>query len=523
MSSNLSIGNSEGAKINGAIHQFCKNYEKAIFITLFAIGIIVGLILALTGILGGLSIAGGHFGFLSPLHTALSSIWQGMPYLMTSLGGPGFIILLAGIIYGVVKTIKAFNNRKHPIDKNDIHSNNQGTGIGGGNNITSSSLFQSSPYYVVNEIANTITDGTTQYTLNTYSYNRDLSLAKKRENDDFRASEMRQKMEVANACFIYKDEKTSKYMMYYAAAISSLGQDFDGVNFETCETLEELCKKIPKDITILTDFKEFEDLNPRLEKKNSVLEEIEETEPVEKNKEAQYSVISTDVIKKNAGNISWIYVINTFSSKKEVDDKKGTINYYHSSLMNEKMRSENVCFIFKTDGVYFIYYPSYADGSNTSFNTNLAVNLESVLPHIPKNARIITDLEEFHNLIDPLPAQKYCAVEGMPDTITDGTHNYTVQYHTIEDVYDKNGVLNFYNSAKMCQRMKKTNSCFVCKTSNRKDSPPSYVTYFAKNGKVNIEYNTTLKDACSDQIKDHNVITNLEEFHNLVDAVRVES
>lgn len=105
-----SVENSN-ARVHFSFRAFCEKHSTEIVISLLVLGIIVGIILTATSVTGGLSITGMHWKMLSPLTTAISSIWQGLPYSMTAMAVPAMLAFLEGLVAGVILYIKRFDAR----------------------------------------------------------------------------------------------------------------------------------------------------------------------------------------------------------------------------------------------------------------------------------------------------------------------------------------------------------------------------------------------------------------------------
>lgn len=121
-------------------------------------GIITGVVLLLTSLIGILGIVAGHLSLLASLNTTLISLWKGMPYLMAALGGPGLLLFLGGIIVGVILVLNMFRKRiAEPL-------------IPGREKTIAPQDVPDTPkpapkYSIVEDMEDTFTDGTKQYTI----------------------------------------------------------------------------------------------------------------------------------------------------------------------------------------------------------------------------------------------------------------------------------------------------------------------------------------------------------------------
>lgn len=75
-------------------------------ISAVALCILLTLTFSLTAIVGTLALAGGHIWFFAPLNAFITSIWKGLPYLMTAMGGPALLNVLGLIVFGVYIALK---------------------------------------------------------------------------------------------------------------------------------------------------------------------------------------------------------------------------------------------------------------------------------------------------------------------------------------------------------------------------------------------------------------------------------
>ncbi len=75
---------------------------KSLTITLLVVVTLTALVCLVTSITGGLAITGSYWTALSSLNQAITSLWSGLPYLMTAAGGVDLLIVLGAMLYGVI-------------------------------------------------------------------------------------------------------------------------------------------------------------------------------------------------------------------------------------------------------------------------------------------------------------------------------------------------------------------------------------------------------------------------------------
>lgn len=93
-------------------------------ITILVLAILTSVILLATAIVGALALLGIHVEAFAALNSIITFVWKGLPYLMVATGGPGLLLALGSMLYGLYKFhqfLRAKNqNELNPTGKNRL-------------------------------------------------------------------------------------------------------------------------------------------------------------------------------------------------------------------------------------------------------------------------------------------------------------------------------------------------------------------------------------------------------------------
>jgi hypothetical protein len=242
--------------IPAQISQQHPHAARNIKITALAGAILFSLLLLFTSGVGGFSLLGAHCSYFAALNTAITSVWKGLPYLMVALGGPGLLIALGLMIYGVYKLIKKILEKTEQ-DQEPVY---EYSGLGHSpapfiNGMRSSEDFIDKNHFYVIE-GNTLVrkeDETQKYFVYTYSRQQVNGMA-----DEYFNDEMAKTMSKDNIVFIFYDPNGEENEEAYTSYETEGGKLFA----YSWRSLEECVVLLDKNVNILTDANEFHALLP---------------------------------------------------------------------------------------------------------------------------------------------------------------------------------------------------------------------------------------------------------------------
>jgi hypothetical protein len=348
---------------------------------LFAISTILGLgVFAGVTALGATSLVGTYALHGLPSLEFLNHFWNGTPHLMTVAATVGFLITLGTMLIGTYIYLQSRKKEKEETAKTD-------------NEIVMNEEIVEEPSHITKIELQTIKDLNSLLNTNTIDLetNDVWDVEGVGLNNEIMAKDpkMIQSMRADNILFIYKAKANYASLQAGQTVVTYYDSEMQKLN---TKPLEEVQKNLPDNppFNLITCFQDYKAL---AKSENDVLSMKIEVENTEGSVQGETSSQTTKLIIEIKGRENDEIVLRKYTVEEII-----ARNITNDDRLKEKMKKENIFFIFEAEGVPNIVSVFYYDEKENKvvrkpWHVN-EIREGQHLSHFKKNYKIITDLDE---------------------------------------------------------------------------------------------------------------------------------